>query len=113
MQLCSLEITRRNLRYHSNIDNVSLKQGTLLLDAYNFVYLCIQPLCDSVRLHERADFLFLKGTLDNNDYNLLIEDENGNFYKIKMAAKAANIISLNFGVENGKGVVIGKKKQLS
>ncbi|WP_448660758.1 response regulator receiver domain [Enterobacter hormaechei] len=112
MQLCSLEITRRNLRYHSNIDNVSLKQGTLLLDAYNFVYLCIQPLCDSVRLHERADFLFLKGTLDNNDYNLLIEDENGNFYKIKMAAKAANIISLNFGVENGKGVVIGKKNNL-
>lgn len=50
------EITRRSLRYHSHIDNVSLKQGTLLLDAYNFVYLCIQPLCDSVRLHEKADF---------------------------------------------------------
>lgn len=112
MQLCSLEITRRSLRYHSHIDNVSLKQGTLLLDAYNFVYLCIQPLCDSVRLHEKADFLFLRGTLDDNNYNLLIEDEYGGFYKIKMPAKASNIISFSFGVENGNGVIIGKKNNL-
>ncbi|MGT8894555.1 hypothetical protein ACVV4J_12855 [Escherichia coli] len=91
---------------------MSLKQGTLLLDAYNFVYLCIQPLCDSVRLHEKADFLFLRGTLDDNNYNLLIEDEYGGFYKIKMPAKASNIISFSFGVENGNGVIIGKKNNL-
>lgn len=107
MQLCSLEITRRNLRYHSNIDSVSLKQGTLLLDAYGFVYLCIQPLCDSVRLHEKADFLFIKGALDNNSYNLLIEDEHGGFYKIKISTKATSVISLSFSVDNEKGVVVG------
>ena len=100
------------IRDSSHIDNVSLKQGTLLLDAYNFVYLCIQPLCDSVRLHEKADFLFLRGTLDDNNYNLLIEDEYGGFYKIKMPAKASNIISFSFGVENGNGVIIGKKNNL-
>ncbi|WP_376749705.1 MULTISPECIES: response regulator receiver domain [Pantoea] len=109
MQLCSLEITRRNLRYHSNIDNVSLKQGTLLLDNDNMVYLCIQPLCDSVRLHEKANFLFIKGTIDENNYNLLIEDADSGFFKIKMPAKASNIVSFAFLVEPGKGVVIGRK----
>ncbi|RPH29363.1 hypothetical protein EHN07_06640 [Buttiauxella warmboldiae] len=109
MQLCSLEITRRNLRYHSNIDNVSLKQGTLLLDNDNMVYLCIQPLCDSVRLHEKANFLFIKGTIDEDNYNLLIENANGGFFKIKMPAKASNIVSFTFLVEHGKGVIIGRK----
>ena len=98
MQLCSLEITRRSLRYHSHIDNVSLKQGTLLLDAYNFVYLCIQPLCDSVRLHEKSRFLFLRGTLDDNNYNLLIEDEYGGFIKLKCRQKL--LILFHFHLES-------------
>ncbi|HFM1391305.1 TPA: hypothetical protein ACG6QO_004958, partial [Escherichia coli] len=41
-----------------------------------------------------------------------IEDEYGGFYKIKMPAKASNIISFSFGVENGNGVIIGKKNNL-
>lgn len=43
---------------------------------------------------------------------MLIEDEYGGFYKIKMPAKASNIISFSFGVENGNGVIIGKKNNL-
>ncbi len=110
MQLCSLEITRRNLRYHSDIDCISLKQGTLLLDSENMVYLCIQPLCDSVRLNEKANFLFIKGKIDENNYNLLIENNEGDFFKIYMPAKATNITSFTFAVEYGKGIVLGSKK---
>jgi len=54
--------------------------------------------------------LFIKGKIDENNYNLLIENNEGDFFKIYMPAKATNITSFTFAVEYGKGIVLGSKK---
>ena len=67
-----------------------LTLGTIFKKSNSEFYLCIQPLCDSVRLKPKNQFLFLKlekqGTKkdldDRKGFNIVVNDGNDIFLKI-------------------------------
>ncbi len=59
LELSAIQCVRRDLKtngYHTPV----MKQGTVIKGAGNKYYVCIQPLCDSVRLKEDTNFTFLR-----------------------------------------------------
>ncbi len=109
LNLCALELSRRSLRHNSSLKSVSLKQGTIIKGENNDIYLCIQPLCDSVRLKDKSSFIFIKGQIDEIHYNLILDDSNEDYIKIKIKPTTSNIERIEFSVNNEKGMIIGER----
>lgn len=114
-KLSSIEGVRRSVCSHKTSNPISLKQGTIL-KAKDSIFVCIQPLCDSVRLEEETDFVFLKSVYDesngkfshvvkhDNEYIklLLVPGENGvHNFKFKPDVKRGEVVSL---IENEKHI---------
>lgn len=112
LKLCSNESTRRNFRHAINESGISLKLGTILKNNDNY-YICIQPLCDSVRLSSISSFIFLKAVASKNNYNYVIEtpttQHEKNYAKIKISLESNRVVNMNFDFDPEKKMVIGKK----
>ncbi|MFQ6256214.1 response regulator receiver domain [Yersinia enterocolitica] len=109
LKLCSHESTRRNFRNIKDNEFTSLKLGTILKNNNEF-YICIQPLCDSVRLKSVSSFIFLKASSSSNHYNYVIESQSGNRHeKIKVSFDSSKVINMNFGYDSKRNMVIGEK----
>lgn len=58
LELSAIQCVRRDLKTNGSHIPV-MKQGTIVKDGQKY-YVCIQPLCDSVRLRENTNFTFLR-----------------------------------------------------
>ncbi|WP_293738174.1 response regulator receiver domain [uncultured Acinetobacter sp.] len=92
LQLSAIECLRRDpLNISSDFEPV-LKQGTVIRkdDTY---FVCIQPICDSVRLTCATSFLFLKSEkLDNTNFSHVIRHSEG--YKCLRFKSTSRFVSL-------------------
>ncbi|MEL7581191.1 response regulator receiver domain [Pseudoalteromonas sp. D15MCD-2] len=106
LDFCSLESTRRNLLTLNDHIPV-LKQGTLIKEKTNDeYYLCIQPLCDTVRLKKGyQNFTFLKTSISNSDFTHVMRKLDGHL-KLKIAPSAKNIKTIHFLVNDDKKAVL-------
>lgn len=75
------------MTYQQNIDGE-------IKDAYKY-YVCMQPLCDSVRIQNITNFIFLEidAVNEGKDFTHLLKDSNGDFirFKIKPSSKDIHI----------------------
>lgn len=92
LQLSAIECLRRDpLKISSDFEPV-LKQGTVIRkdDIY---FVCIQPICDSVRLTCATSFLFLKSEkLDDTNFSHVIRHSEG--YKCLRFKSTSRFVSL-------------------
>ncbi|WP_315079574.1 response regulator receiver domain [Acinetobacter guillouiae] len=92
LQLSAIECLRRDpLKINSDFEPV-LKQGTVIRkdDTY---FVCIQPICDSVRLTCATSFLFLKSEkLDDTNFSHVIRHGEG--YKCLRFKSTSRFVSL-------------------
>lgn len=92
LQLSAIECLRRDhLKISPDFEPV-LKQGTVIRkdDTY---FVCIQPICDSVRLTSATSFLFLKSEkLDDTNFSHVIRDREG--YKCLRFKSTSRFVSL-------------------
>jgi hypothetical protein len=100
LELCSLESTRRDvvtLKQHIPV----LKQGTIVKSFEdNNYYLCIQPICDTVRICGKSTFSFLKIKKDNSDFTHVIRLKDGHLkLKIDPSAKFIKTFELSANAE--------------
>jgi hypothetical protein len=106
LDFCSLESTRRNLLTLKDHIPV-LKQGTLIKEkTKNKYYLCIQPLCDTVRLKTGYhNFTFLETSISNGDFTHVMRKTGGHL-KIKITPSAKNIRTIHFLANDDKKAVL-------
>ncbi|EME9802095.1 hypothetical protein V1336_001900 [Vibrio alginolyticus] len=93
LDLCSLESTRRdivNLKEHIP----ALKQGTLIQNNGKY-YICIQPVCDTVRLAGGQSFTFIEASISSSDFTHVMKSRQGHL-KLKIKPSAKKIKTINF-----------------
>ncbi|WP_295762618.1 response regulator receiver domain [Undibacterium sp.] len=93
-QLSFIECKRRDgisLIDHPYEPNI--KQGSIIKDHQDNYYICLQPLCDSVRLSDDTVFIFLKAKVVTADrgFSHVIRTRDGNKIKLLLTPKATNI----------------------
>ena len=104
LDLCSLESTRRNLvtlKEHLPV----LKQGTLIKGENGKYYLCIQPVCDTVRLKGHQSFTFLEISISKGDFTHVMRSKDGHL-KLKIIPSAKHIKSMPFLANEDKKTVL-------
>lgn len=104
LDLCSLESTRRDivsLKQHTPV----LKQGTLIKWGDNKFYLCIQPVCDTVRLTGYQSFTFIETSLSNGDFTHVMRKTGGHL-KLKIIPSAKHIKTISFLANEDKKTVL-------
>lgn len=93
LDLCSLESTRRdivNLKQHIP----ALKQGTLI-KGNNKYYICIQPVCDTVRLKGEQSFTFIEACISASNFTHVMKS-NGGHLKLNIKPSAKKIKTITF-----------------
>lgn len=98
LDLCSIENTRR---CQSTILHKapSLKQGTVIKDSDGNYFLCIQPLCDSVRLNEVTSFTFIKideVTSPRAKFSHVLKRADNTHLKLLISSKATTVRTFDF-----------------
>ncbi|MEQ3639409.1 MAG: response regulator receiver domain [Alteromonas sp.] len=104
LDLCSLESTRRDivsLKKHTPV----LKQGTLIKSRHSKFYLCIQPVCDTVRLTGTQSFTFIETKLSNGDFTHVMRKEGGHL-KLKIMPSVKNLKTISFQADNDRKTVL-------
>ncbi len=96
--------TLKTLRYDESSPVLTL--GTILLSQSNKYLLCIQPKCDSTRIQDQREFLFLnlKATSSSDRFNIVIDS---NIY-LQINYKIYNCQYVLFGAQQ-KGVIRSEK----
>jgi hypothetical protein len=105
IKLCALENARRTLKNTQNDKFMTLKMGTILRDENDMFYICMQPLCDSVRLSGESNFIFVQGRKTKSGYNYVIENNLNGIHKFKIDTKSKNIINMRFLSDDNIGMV--------
>lgn len=105
IKLCALENARRTLKNTQNDNYMTLKMGTILKDKEENFYICLQPLCDSVRLTGESNFIFVHGKQKKSGFNYVIEDSSNGIHKFKIDTKSKNIINMSFLSDDMIGMV--------
>lgn len=113
LDLCSIENTRRS--QNTKLSKLpSLKQGTIIKNiADNSYFLCIQPLCDSVRLSKNTSFTFLEISEVLNKkgkFTHVIKKDDNTHLKLLISCKATTVRTLNFNPNLLDKVVLASKK---
>jgi hypothetical protein len=91
-----------------------LKLGTILKNIENGkpeYLICIQPLCDSVRLEKERAFPFLPLRIiqrDNDGFDIVVKN-NGEYLKLKCNIKPHYLIMIRFSPNDNKKVVYAAK----
>ncbi|KEY58970.1 response regulator receiver domain [Serratia sp. DD3] len=96
--LSAIECKRRDLlSLKTNSPLPTIKQGTIVIEGRRY-YICMQPLCDSVRIEKETAFIFLeiKSVNGNQSFTHVLRDAEGNFIKfsIKPGSKGVRIFKL-------------------
>ncbi|MBU2877446.1 response regulator receiver domain [Aliiglaciecola lipolytica] len=109
LDLCSIENTRRSQEI-SLCRAPSLKQGTILKnEKTSEYYICIQPLCDSVRLQRTTSFTFLQiseVTEKKGKFTHVIKKANNEHLKLFISCKATTVRTLDFLPDTDSKVVL-------
>jgi hypothetical protein len=104
LDLCSLESTRRNmvtLKEHIPV----LKQGTLIKGGMDKYYLCIQPVCDTVRIEGYQSFTFIEATISTSDFTHVMRSK-GKHLKLRITPSAKHIKTMTFLANDEKKAVL-------
>jgi hypothetical protein len=104
LDLCSLESTRRNLdtlKTHIPV----LKQGTLIKGEAKKYYLCIQPVCDTVRLKGSQSFTFIETSISAGDFTHVMKSSNSHL-KLKIIPSAKHIKTISFLADDERKAVL-------
>ena len=96
LELCSLESVRRDITTIKNGHVPVLKQGTIVKikneDSY---YICIQPVCDSVRLVGDSTFSLMKIRVDKSSFTHVIRGKKSHL-KLNISPLPKNIRTFSF-----------------
>jgi len=104
-ELCAIESARRDITTVGSHSPV-LKQGTILKKKDgNIFFMCIQPLCDSVRLSGSASFSLMKISKKNNNFTHVLRDKDGAHLKLKIIPTPKDIRTYFFEPDLDKGSV--------
>jgi len=94
------------------IENPTLQFGTIISDDKQ-ILLCIQPACDSVRLHSKTAFLFVRLVSEESNFDLILPNADSNIrYQIPDSGKFKHLRELQtlwFEPLNGKDLIFAKK----
>ena len=102
-----------DLRKHTN-DGLFLTLGSVLKvsnDSSEY-WLCLQPPCDSVRLKEKTEMLFLqlyKGNEGNADFVIKLHDETYQALSIKAPGKRPRLKTHGFSHDKDSGRILIRK----
>jgi hypothetical protein len=112
LDLCSIENTRRcqNTFLHKA---PSLKQGTVIKDNNGVYFLCIQPLCDSVRLNNSTSFTFIKideVTSLRAKFSHVLKKADQTHLKLLISCKATTVRTFDFEPDVVDKVVLSTKE---
>jgi len=113
LDLCSIENTRRsqNTFLHRA---PTLKQGTLIKGGDGCYFLCIQPLCDSVRLQSKTSFTFIKVdevTTPKGKFTHVLKIFDKTHLKLSISCKATTVRTFDFEPDTSNKVVISSKEE--
>lgn len=94
-ELSALECVRRDQR--TIRDHVPvLKQGSILQAGTEY-FVCIQPLCDSVRLTCATAFIFLKvRKASGSNFSHVVRKKDGNYLRLDVRATSKSLALFNF-----------------
>lgn len=113
LDLSSIENTRRS-KNTTLAKLPSLKQGTIIKNPdANSYFLCIQPLCDSVRLKAETSFTFLEieeVTTFKGKFSHVIKKADNTHLKLLISCKATTVRTLNFMPDPVSKVVLSNLK---
>lgn len=105
LELCSIESTRRDivgLKDHTPV----LKQGTLIKNGKKY-YLCIQPVCDTVRLKEgNHSFSFIEARISATNFTHVMRCKNDGYLKLQIKPSAKNIETMYFTANKDTKTII-------
>jgi hypothetical protein len=109
LDLCSIENTRRSQETFL-CRPPSLKQGTIIknIDTNNY-YICIQPVCDSVRLQCTTSFTFLQiseVTEKKGKFTHVVKKAKNTHLKLLISCKATTVRTLDFLPDAGSKIVL-------
>jgi hypothetical protein len=112
LDLCSIENTRRcqNTPLHKV---PSLKQGTVIKNSDDSYFLCIQPLCDSVRLNGVTSFTFIKideVTSPRAKFSHVLKKSDKTHLKLLISCKATTVRTFDFEPSLDDKVVLSTKE---
>ncbi|MDX1300926.1 response regulator receiver domain [Photobacterium sp.] len=105
-KLSSIEGVRRSVCSHKTSTPISLKQGTIL-EINDMIFVCIQPLCDSVRLQDNTDFVFLKSVFDETDgkFTHVVKHED-EYIKLYLVPGKNGVHNFTFKPDANRGEII-------
>lgn len=111
LDLCSIENTRRcqNTLLHKA---PSLKQGTVIKDNDGVYFLCIQPLCDSVRLSNVTSFTFIRideVTSPRAKFSHVLKKADQTHLKLLISCKATTVRTFEFTPNTDEKIVVSTK----
>ena len=105
LELCSIESARRDITTIREGHIPVLKQGTIVKDQNsNKYYICIQPICDSVRLAGNSTFSLMKISKTSNGFTHVIRAA-GSHLKLKISPVPKNIRTFRFNPDEEYKVV--------
>lgn len=104
--LCSLESTRRNLMTLKDHKPV-LKQGTLIRGGIDKYYLCIQPICDTVRITGYKSFTFIETTISKSKFTHVMRGKEDHL-KLNITPSAKHIRTINFLANEERKAVLSE-----
>lgn len=94
-QLSIIECKRRDgLSLNHEPYEPNIKLGSIIKDNNDSYYVCLQPLCDSVRLSSNTGFIFLKAevvTTEKGKFTHVIRTKQGSKIKLIVRPKPTNI----------------------
>ncbi|MBU0371492.1 hypothetical protein KN506_17760, partial [Acinetobacter baumannii] len=104
LELSAIECLRRDklsiVKGHIPV----LKQGSVLKLQQEY-FICIQPICDSVRLENETGFIFLKvEKIDGEVFSHVVRDEEQNYRKLKLKKSSKFINIIHFAPSPNKTV---------
>jgi len=100
-------------RYGRSESRPILTLGTILKSESAEFWLCIQPRCDSVRIEKKRNFFFLFLEVVDGDkkFDLILEDEENKFKKLKIHYKIYDSTHFEFSSDGSDEQVIRAKEE--
>ena len=100
-----------SLRTHYGNIDLTLQLGSIICskegDSLKY-FLCLQPLCDSVRLSGKKSFIFCKLQSGDTKSKSFVVEENGKFTELLFRPSVANCAVIEFKADKSKKLVVAK-----
>lgn len=100
--------------HYGNIEP-ALKLGTIVCvkdNAHSQYLLCLQPLCDSVRLSGKKNFIFCKLQSGTNKRTSFVVKENGEFKELFFRPNAANCVVVEFKADKHAKSIVARNSDI-